>query len=223
MPISPCNDREGWRRDVLSFHYSAYYYHPLIFACYHRPLTAKCIRVSYFLVTISFQPIHNHPFLASFLHSLIMGWTILILSLHMLEMPFFRVLSVFALTYLILMPLFWESVFLFKFLLNYVHVITCEISLACCLMYPYGCLSSNFCFLNFLFLFFNSSLSYLFWLLKSIFICFFCILFESKNRCICVILKAGKPSFFISFSCFLHQFFLSTSLSGNNTCLSIDK
>ena len=32
------------------FHYSAYYYHLLILACDHQPLTAKCMRVSYFLV-----------------------------------------------------------------------------------------------------------------------------------------------------------------------------
>ena len=43
MPISACNDREGWRRDGLS---------PLpLFCLLPSSLTAKCIRVSYFLVT----------------------------------------------------------------------------------------------------------------------------------------------------------------------------
>ena len=40
-------------RDSLSFHYSVYYYRPLILARYHCPLTDKCIRVSYFLVTVT--------------------------------------------------------------------------------------------------------------------------------------------------------------------------
>ena len=49
MPIPPCNNREGGRaRDCLS---SCHY--PVIIAYYYRPLTVKCIRVSYFLVTIN--------------------------------------------------------------------------------------------------------------------------------------------------------------------------
>ena len=58
MPISPCNDRERWRWDGLShFHYSvilAYYYCPLTVreSQLPSPQPGKCIRVSYFLVTI---------------------------------------------------------------------------------------------------------------------------------------------------------------------------
>ena len=57
MPISPCNDWEGWRRDGLShFHNSvilAYNYGPLMAteSQLPSPITSKCIRVSYFLVT----------------------------------------------------------------------------------------------------------------------------------------------------------------------------
>ena len=58
-PTSPSNDTDGGRRHVLSFHYSAFFYHPLILACYHSWLPTsspsqlgKSIRVSYFLVTL---------------------------------------------------------------------------------------------------------------------------------------------------------------------------
>ena len=56
--VLPCLSQpvmiERDEREIASphFHFSAYYYRPLILACYPRPLTAKCIRVSYFLVTI---------------------------------------------------------------------------------------------------------------------------------------------------------------------------
>ena len=47
MPISPCNNREGGReRESLP-----HYHYPVILGYYYRPLTVKCIRVSYFLVT----------------------------------------------------------------------------------------------------------------------------------------------------------------------------
>ena len=51
-PISPCNDWEGGRKS-LSFHYSAYYYRPLILACYHRHISSS--HMTYIFETYIFE------------------------------------------------------------------------------------------------------------------------------------------------------------------------
>ena len=86
---------------------------------------------------------------AKLLHSLIMWLIVSFLSQHNLHLLFCCVLSLLALTYLVLMALFCaairrDSVSLFRFpFLSHVQVFSWEISLVCRLKYSYNC----FCFL----------------------------------------------------------------------------
>ena len=92
-------------------------------------------------------------FCVNLLHSLIMWLIISSLSPHNLHLLFCYVLSIVALTLLVLMALFWvairkESVSLSRLPFpRHVQVFSCEILSACRLKYPYSCFSSNFCFL----------------------------------------------------------------------------
>ena len=75
------------------------------------------------------------------------------LSPHNLQLLFCCVLSIFALTYLILMALFCvairrDSVSLLRFpFLSHLQVLSYEILFVCRLKYPYRCFSSYFCLL----------------------------------------------------------------------------
>ena len=82
-----------------------------------------------------------------------MGLIVSSLSPHYLHLLFCRVLSILALTELVVMALFCaaikrDSVSLLRFsFLIHVQVFSCKISLACRLKCPYSCFSSHFCFL----------------------------------------------------------------------------
>ena len=77
-----------------------------------------------------------HSFCANLLHSLIIWLIVSLLSPHYLHLLFCRVLSILALTMLVLMALFCvairrDSVYLLRFpFLSHIQVFPCEISLA---------------------------------------------------------------------------------------------
>ena len=92
-------------------------------------------------------------FYANLLHSLIMWFMDSSTSPHNLHLLFCCALSILALIWLVLMPLFCAfirrgsvSLLIFPFL-SHIHVFSCEISLVSRLKRPGSCFSCHFCFL----------------------------------------------------------------------------
>ena len=94
-----------------------------------------------------------YSFGANLLHSFILWWIVLSLSLHYLHFLFCWVLSIFALALLVFMALFHAVIrrdlvsFLRFPFLSSVQIFSCEISFVYQLKCPYNCFSSHFCFL----------------------------------------------------------------------------
>ena len=154
---------------------------------YHFFSMVKFQSFPQFLVDHLSYPVESNfiLFCTTLLHQFIMWLSVLSLSPHNLFLLFCCVLSIFALTLLVLTALFCsairkDSVFLLRLPFpNYVQVFLCEISSVCRLKYPYNCFSSHFCFmLHVLFLVTVISLS----------LVIFYIVCKSSCRCIDVII-----------------------------------